>query len=186
MEEKELARMIERFFNAELTVAEEGELYRCLRDNDVPAELRKDKEAVLELCGVAEVDMALPQRAAERLEAMLDGLEQQQEQDTADSRSIVKEKGKIFKIPRYIYYGAVAAAIVVMGYIAMPSGYISNNDADTVAVLYEEDTFDNPEDAMQCLKLVFGDMQHATAIAHANTKKIGAILELSATMCNKQ
>ena len=68
----------------------------------------------------------------------------------------------------------------------MPSGYISNNDADTVAVLYEEDTFDNPEDAMQCLKLVFGDMQHATAIAHANTKKIGAILELSATMCNKQ
>ena len=185
MEEKELRRMIERFFNAELTVDEERVLCRYLCDNDVPSELRKDKEAVIALC-CGEADVALPQDAAERLEAMLDGLDQQLEQETIDSRSIVKEKEKKFNIPQYIYHVAAAVAIVIMAYIAVPSGYMSNNNADAVAVIHEEDTFDNPEDAIQCLKMAVGDMLHATSIAHANTKKIGAILELSATMCNKQ
>ena len=186
MEEKELEMMIERFFNAELTVDEERELCRYLRDNDVPAELRKDREAIMALCSEDEVDALLPQGATERLEALLDGFEQQLEPETADSEGVLKEKGKIFKIPRYIAQSAVAAAIVIMAYIAIPSGYQFNSNADAVAVLYEEDTFDNPEDAMQCLKMAFGDMKHATAMAHANTKKIGAILEMSATMCNKQ
>ena len=186
METKELGRIIERFFAAELTVDEERALCRYLRDNDVPAELRKDKETIIALCSDVEADDVLPHGATERLEAMLDALEQQFERETPDDASVVKEKEKIFKIPRYIAHSAVAAAIVIMAYIAIPSGYRFNSNADAVALLHEEDTFDNPEDAMRCLKMAFGDMQHATAIAHTNTKKIGVILELSATMCNKQ
>ena len=184
METKELERMIERFFDAQLTADEERGLCRYLRDNDVPAELHKDKEAIIALCSDIQADNLLPQGAAERLEAMLDAFEQQQNLETAGSTSVVKEK--LFKIPRYIAHSAVAAAIIVMAYIAIPSGYRFNGNADTVAVIHEEDTFDNPEDAVRCLKMAIGDMQHATAIAHANTKKIGVILELSATMCNKQ
>ena len=186
METKELGRMIERFFDAELTVDEERELCRYLRDNDVPAELRKDKEAIITLCSDIEADDVLPHGTTERLEAMLDGLDQQQKLETDNTANAVEKKEKIFKIPRYIASSTVAAAIIVMAYIAIPYGHRFNSNADVVAVINEEDTFDNPEDAMRCLKMAFGDMQYATAIAHSNTKKIGAILELSATMCNKQ
>lgn len=189
MEDKELKRMIERFFDAELSVDEERMLCRYLRENDVPAELRKDKEVVLALCSEVNVESVLPSGATERLEAMLDELEQKQEYWNIGKGNVAKPERKIFKIPRYISHSIVAAAVVVMAYILMVANnneFIYDSKADTVALLNEEDTFDNPEDAMQCLKLVFGDMQHATAIAHANTKKIGAVLELSATMCNKK
>ena len=37
MEEKDIKKKIEQFFNAELSVEEERELCRFLRENDVPA-----------------------------------------------------------------------------------------------------------------------------------------------------
>ena len=51
MEDKDLKKMIEKFFNAELSIEEERELcgYLCL--HDVPEGLRKDKEAIIALCG---------------------------------------------------------------------------------------------------------------------------------------
>ena len=76
--EKEILRdWIERFFAAELTMAEERELYRYLCENEVPTELRKDKEAIIALCGEPE-EVELPEGAAQRLEAMLDELEEMQ------------------------------------------------------------------------------------------------------------
>ena len=75
MEKEILKEWMERFFLAELTVDEECELYQYLCANEVPAELRKDREVILALCSTAEKDIELPEGAAERLEAMLDGLE---------------------------------------------------------------------------------------------------------------
>ena len=74
--EKEILRdWIERFFAAELTMAEERELYRYLCENEVPTEFREDKEAIIALCGEPE-EVELPEGAAQRLEEMLDGLEE--------------------------------------------------------------------------------------------------------------
>ena len=42
-----LRMMIEQFFDAVLTAQEERELCRYLRENDVPSELRRDKEVLL-------------------------------------------------------------------------------------------------------------------------------------------
>lgn len=42
-----LRMMIEQFFDAVLTAQEERELCRYLRENDVPSELRRDKEVIL-------------------------------------------------------------------------------------------------------------------------------------------
>ena len=75
MEERYLKDMIERFFNAELTVEEEQALCRYLCENEVPTEFREDKEAIIALCGEPE-EVELPEGAAERLEEMLDGLEE--------------------------------------------------------------------------------------------------------------
>ena len=187
MEEKELKIMIERFFDAELTVDEERALCRYLRDNDVPAELRKDKDAVIALYNEP-ADVQLPVGAMERLEALIDGLEPQQEQCITDSAVAVEKKKRLLKIPRYAAVAATAMAMVVMAYIFIPSENPSSPESteELMTEIYEEDTFDNPEDAMQCLKMVLGDMQQAAIIAHANTKNISAILEMSAIMCNKQ
>ena len=48
-----LRMMIEQFFDAVLTAQEERELCRYLRENDVPSELRRDKEEILTFFPVA-------------------------------------------------------------------------------------------------------------------------------------
>ena len=77
--EKEILRdWIERFFAAELTMDEERELYRYLCEKEVPTELRKDKEAIIALCGTIDQEVELPEGATHRLEAMLDEMEEMQ------------------------------------------------------------------------------------------------------------
>lgn len=53
MEDFRLRMMIEQFFDAVLTAEEERELCRYLRENDVPSELRRDKEVILTFFPVA-------------------------------------------------------------------------------------------------------------------------------------
>ena len=48
-----LRMMIEQFFDAVLTAQEERELCRYLCENDVPSELRRDKEVILAFFPVA-------------------------------------------------------------------------------------------------------------------------------------
>ena len=48
-----LRMMIEQFFDAVLTAQEERELCRYLRENDVPSEIRRDKEVILTFFPVA-------------------------------------------------------------------------------------------------------------------------------------
>lgn len=48
-----LRMMIEQFFDAVLTAQEERELCRYLRENDVPSELRRNKEVILTFFPVA-------------------------------------------------------------------------------------------------------------------------------------
>ena len=89
MEEKDLVIRIEQFFNAELSVEEERELCRYLSENEVPAELRKDKEAILLLCGHG-VEGEVPAGAQERIEAMIDALAGE---ETELDRTVVDEIG---------------------------------------------------------------------------------------------
>lgn len=183
MEEKELKIMIERFFDAELTVDEERALCRYLRDNDVPAELRKDKEAIIALCGEP-ADVQLPVGAMERLEALIDGLEPQQEQCITDSAVAVEKKKRLLKIPRYAAVAATAVAMVVMAYIFIPSENLSSPESteELMTEIYEEDTFDNPEDAMRCVQMAFANVQHAVTATQMNVSEIGSILKQSVKM----
>ena len=183
MEEKELKIMIERFFDAELTVDEERALCRYLRDNDVPAELRKDKDAVIALCGEP-ADVQLPVGAMERLEALIDGLDPQQEQCITDSAVAVEKKKRLLKIPRYAAVAATAVAMVVMAYIFIPSENPSSPESteELMTEIYEEDTFDNPEDAMRCVQMAFANVQHAVTATQINMSEIGSILKQSVKM----
>lgn len=184
MTDKQLKDWMERFFDAELTVDEERELYRYLCANEVSAELRKDREVILALCSTMEEDIELPEGAAERLEAMLDGLEKMKgELQTNDS--VTSEKpNKIFKIPipRYLFRAACAAAVVAIVFLAIPYGDNNHTDEATVLAMVDDvdkDTFDNPEEAMQCLMAAYGDMMLAVNTARDNTREACLSLEQS-------
>ena len=186
MEEKILKEMMVRFFDAELTAEEERELCCWLRENDVPAELREDKEAIMALCGepiVAE----LPEGAAQRLEAMLDGLEEAKEYLSADDQVYSGRKRRVLRIPRVITR-AVAAAVVFLVYIAFLDKDVTEGSGATLPAATpppqenmlddtEEDTFDNPEDAIRCFRNAYGNVMLAINTAQDNTKEIESRLE---------
>ena len=176
MEEKDLVIRIEQFFNAELSVEEERELCRYLSENEVPSGLRKDKEAILMLCGYG-MDVELPAGAQERIEAMIDALASEEVQPVADEVVVERAGRRMFKIPRIVWQGAAAAAVLVAGYMFMDDdvlspGAQSQQDAGLYAELPEEDTFDNPADAMECFKGAFENMMLVVNTTHKNSRKM--------------
>lgn len=190
MDENILRNMIEGFFNAELTVEEEQELYRYLCENDVPASLYKDKEAIMALCSEEQPSM-LPAGADLRLEAMLDALAENEEPGITDERSTTKARKPILRVSRIVWHGAAVAAVAVLavGYLfvrneeQLPVEHagqvvMGSQVAAAEAELYEpeEDTFDNPEDAMRYFKAAMGDIRFAFNTTKKNTHEIGNTL----------
>ena len=176
MEEKDLVIRIEQFFNAELSVEEERELCSYLSENEVPSGLRKDKEAILMLCGYG-MDVELPAGAQERIEAMIDALASEEVQPVADEVVVERAGRRTFKIPRIVWQGVAAAAVLVAGYMFMDDdvlspGAQSQQDAGLYAELPEEDTFDNPADAMECFKGAFENMMLVVNTTHKNSRKM--------------
>lgn len=185
MEKEKLDMMIERFFNAELSVEEERELCRYLREHDVPAELRKDKEAIIALCG-EEHEVVLPSGAEARLEAMLDALAEDEVYDAIGESDTHVAKRRIFKIPRLVWHGAAVVALLAVGYIFMDENVQSNGQQQAVVEFTDEDTFDNPEDAMKCFMIAVGDMQQAMAVTFSNAKEMRETLKSSLSVNNKK
>ena len=184
MTDKQLKDWMERFFNAELTVDEERELYRYLCANEVSAELRKDREVILALYSTVEEDIELPECALERLEAMPEGLEEMKGWLQTDDSVTSEKPNKIFKIPipRYLFRAACAAAVVAIVFLAIPYGDNNHTDEATVLAMVDDvdkDTFDNPEEAMQCLMAAYGDMMLAVNTARDNTREACLSLEQS-------
>ena len=173
--EKEILRdRIERFFDAELTVDEERELYRYLCENEVPTELRKDKEAIIALCGNIDEEVSLPEGAIQRLEAMLDGLEEMQTRLNPHKEEESKGTNPRYTLPPRKGWGgsilraACVAGVAVALFLALPD----SKDAPTLAEVYEEeDTFATPEEAMQCLMAAYEDVMYAMNTTRDNTRE---------------
>ena len=189
MTDKQLKDWMERFFDAELTVDEERELYRYLCANEVSAELRKDREVILALYSTAEEDIELPEGAAERLEAMLDGLEEMRTHLNPPCEGGLRKVRPRYTLPHrerwggsFLLRAACAAAVVAVLFLVIPYG--SNKYADEKAMLamvddVDKDTFDTPEEAMQCLMAAYGDMMLAVNTARDNTREAYLSLEQS-------
>ena len=141
------------------------------------------EDAIIVLCGEP-ADVQLPVGAMERLETLIDGLEPKQEQCITDSAVAVEKKKRLLKIPRYAAVAAMAVAMVVMAYIFIPSDNLSSSETtgEILTEFYEEDTFDNPEDAMRCVQMAFANVQHAVTATQMNVSEIGSILKQSVKM----
>ena len=206
MEKEILKEWMERFFLAELTVDEERELYQYLCANEVPAELRKDREVILALCSTAEEDIELPEGAAERLEAMLDGLEEMKTHHkeccsaallvgdkspvvATDAHSRRPCKGGLEAPPRrrtlphregwggsFLLRAACVVGVAIALFVMLPDRV---TEPLLTEVYEEEDTFDNPEEAMQCLMAAYGDIQYAMNATQRHTHEAYQTLEQS-------
>ena len=183
--EKEILRdRIERFFNAELTLDEERELYRYLCENEVPTELRKDKEAIIALCGGIDKEVKLPEGATQRLETMLDGLEEMQTRLIPHNEDESKGTNPRYTLPprkgwsSFLLRAACVAGVAVALFLALPD----SKDEPTLAEVYEEeDTFATPEEAMQCFMAAYNDIMLAMNTARDNTREVHQALEQSVT-----
>ena len=183
MEKEILKDWIERFFNAELTMAEERELYRYLCENEVPTEFREDKEAIIALCGEPE-EVELPEGAAQRLEAMLDELEEMQTRLNPPCEERVEGTRPRYSLPprkewgTFLLRAACVVGVAVALFLALPE----DKDKPLLAEVYEEeDTFDNPEEAMQCFMAAYNDIMFAMNTARDNTREVHQALEQSVT-----
>ena len=182
MEKKILKDWIERFFAAELTMDEERELYRYLCEKEVPTELRKDKEAIIALCGEPE-EVELPKGAAERLEEMLDGLEEMKTHLNPPCKGGLEAPPRRRTLPHregwggsFLLRAACVAGVAVALFLALPK----SKDEPMLAEVYdEEDTFDNPEEAMQCFMAAYNDIMFAMNTARDNTREVHQALEQS-------
>ena len=189
MTDKQLKDWMERFFDAELTVDEERELYRYLCANEVSAELRKDREVILALCSTAEENIEFPEGAVERLEAMLDGLEKMKAHLNPPCEGGLKKVRPRYTLPHregwggsFLLRAACAAAVVAALFLVIPYG--SNKYADEKAMLamvddVDKDTFDNPEEAMECLMAAYEDIMFAMNTARDNTREVHQALTQS-------
>ena len=183
MEKEILKEWMERFFLAELTMDEERELYQYLCANEVPAELRKDREVILALCSTAEEDIELPEGAAERLEAMLDGLEKMKTHLNPPCKGGLEAPPRRYTLPHregwggsFLLRAACVAGVAIALFVMLPD----SKDAPMLAEVYEEeDTFDTPEEAMQCLMAAYGDMMYAMNTARDNTREAHQVLSQS-------
>ena len=174
--EKEILRdRIERFFNAELTLNEERELYRYLCENEVPTELRKDKEAIIALCGNIDEEVSLPEGAIQRLETMLDGLEEMKTHLNPPCKGGLEAPPRRRTLPHregwggsFLLRAACVAGVAVALFLALPD----SKDEPTLAEVYEEeDTFATPEEAMQCLMAAYEDVMYAMNTTRDNTRE---------------
>ena len=182
MTDKQLKDWMERFFDAELTVDEERELYRYLCANEVSAELRKDRAVILALCSTMEEDIELPEGAAERLEAMLDGLEKMRTHlNPPCEGGLEAPHHRHFLPPRkewstFLLRAACVVGVAVALFLVLPEG----KDKPLLAEVYEEeDTFDNPEEAMKCLLAAYGDIRYAMNTTQRHTYEACQTLEQS-------
>ena len=122
---------------------------------------------------VRSVRLCCPSGAEARLEAMLDTLAEVEVPDVSDERDAGGAKRRIFKIPRLVWHGAAAVALLAVGYIFMDENVQSHEKQQTVVAEFaEEDTFDNPEDAMECFKGAFENMMLVVNTTHKNTRKM--------------
>lgn len=180
MEEKDLRMKMEQFFDAELSMDEERELYRYLCENDVPAELRRDKEAIMALCG-NEADYSMPAGAKERLEAFIDALPMDKSVDNDAANAVTNEGRRILKIQHFVLRGVAAAAVVAVmlgGFLLVNEHAVQQDTSETIAEIPEKDTFENPEEAMKCFKLAMGEVQFAMNTAKDNIKEIETTLRV--------
>ena len=185
MEDFRLKIMIEQFFDAVLTAEEERELCRYLRENDVPAELRKDKEMILAFCRESE-EAELPDGATLRLEAMIDGLAEKNTPMARDEKSVTKTGKRIIVIPRKAWWYGAAAMVVIAGLLPAERWWptTTQKNGETIAFDTEKDTFDNPKDAMRCLQAAFNDISIAVNSTQNNIKEIEATLNTSIKIAN--
>ena len=183
MEDFRLRMMIEQFFDAVLTAKEERELCRYLRENEVPAELQRDKEMILAFCR-EEKEIPLPDGAELRLETMLDGLAKKSTPTACNEKILTKIHRRIIAIPRVARYGAAAAAVITA--CLFTAGHwlpdTTQKSDGITAFDTEKDTFENPEDAMRCLEAAFNDISLAVNSTQNNIKEIEAILGASIKM----
>ena len=160
MNTERINELLERYYEALTTEAEEEELRRCFAEGEVPAHLMGERELFLQLQAAASGEVSVPDGLEERLETAIDGWAAQEE----DGRS---RRGHIYQLR---LMGRVAAAILALlafgWYLYEPIPMRK----DTCAT--PEEAYAEAHEALMQFALALDRGTQQIAMVHSTTEKI--------------
>lgn len=168
MKTEKAKELLERYYRGETTLPEERALKSLFQQDDIPEELKADRETFLFLSSLSQQEAALPAGLEERLS---DSIRQWETDDTQQPRlTLHKPKARIVR-----WYAGIAAALL----IAAGAGLYVQQANDQ-----PRDTFDNPqlayaeaERALQLFAATLNKGQSHVAKAESRTQRIREQLE---------
>lgn len=125
--------LINRYFEGEITLEEERQLRNFLRENEVPAELQRDKELILSLCEQPS-EVKIPDDLSERLSNKIDEWESKsnEQKEAAPVIGTVKKRYTLSRL-QWVYAAAAVVALLLTFHLFNPA-----DDS-------QKDTFDSPQ-----------------------------------------
>ena len=159
--------LMDRFFQGVTTPEEEQELRRCLLSDDMPAEIRAEKELLLAMLEPAEYDCS---EAMAEVSAMVDSLATQEPASVPGKRTF-----RVVML-RYLTPAVAAAAVLLFmfrialgdtgkGFIPAdePELRIDNTRCGQMAYVGNQDTYTAPEEVARHIDDLFSMFAAATA-----------------------
>lgn len=149
--------LIDRFFQGVTTPEEDQELRRCLLSDDMPAEIRAEKELLLAMLEPAEYDCS---EAMAEVSAMVDSLATQEPASVPGKRTF-----RVVML-RYLTPAVAAAAVLLFMFrigLSEPELRIDNTRCGQMAYVGNQDTYTAPEEVARHIDDLFSMFAAATA-----------------------
>ena len=158
MNTERINELLERYYEALTTEAEEEELRRFFSKGDVPAHLMGEKELFLQLQAASD-EIVVPEELEGRLSDAIDGWAAQEEEEKS------RRHGRIYRL-RWI--GGIAASIVVI--LAFGWHLYEPARRDTFAT--PEEAYAEAHEALMQFALALDKGTQQIAMVHSTTEKI--------------
>ena len=157
MNTERINELLERYYEALTTEAEEEELRRFFSEGEVPAHLERERELFMQLQASAEV--AVPEGIEERLSEAIDGWAAQEETP--------KQHGRIYQL-RWI--GGIAACVLMILAFSWNLYEPTPMRKDTCAT--PEEAYAEVHNALMQFALALDKGTEQLAMVHRTTQKI--------------
>ena len=157
MNTERINKLLERYYEALTTEAEEEELRRFFAEGEVPAHLMGEKELFLQL-QAASAEAVVPEGLEDRLSDAIDGWAAQEEEKN-------RRHGRVYRL-RWI--GGIAASIVVI--LAFGWHLYEPARRDTFAT--PEEAYAEAHEALMQFALALERGTQQIAMVHSTTEKI--------------
>ena len=168
-----IKELINKFYDGTTTIEEEYELRRILCEEELPAEIEREKALLLAMLpGECEI----PEGLEARLETLIDNFAEKKGAPSTNTTTPMGQRRRILKIPQRPLWGSLAAAAATVVLIFM----LHNREQRP------QDTFSTPEEAAIHINATFAHLAMVMNSGRENSINTAAQLQsIGATAKNQ-